>query len=215
MTELDESTLKTKLLPILKDDPDIQLIVVGLPALISEDSVIESDISAFKGKSIKTWFEALFNLPIIVKNDMNLCALGYYEQLDSKEDISYMWLPEHDGPGCGTVINGKLLEGRNQIAGEVIYLPFFNFLKSQNVTYTEDIIAKTIVSLSALMNPSQVVLVSQQLHQKDLIKIKSICHQYLPANFMPQLFLKKEYLNDYFKGMAVTATHFYWMQFAF
>lgn len=37
-----------------------------------------------------------------------------------------MTFPLNSGPGCGSVINGKLIEGENSIAGEILYLPFLN-----------------------------------------------------------------------------------------
>ena len=62
---------------------------------------------------------------------MNYTAYGCYLH-NNKKDLCYVTFPLNSGPGCGSVINGKLIEGENSIAGEILYLPFFKYLNKNS-----------------------------------------------------------------------------------
>ena len=82
-----------------------------------------------KGWHFKQELEKEISCPIIIKNDRNYTAYGYYATHHLQEDVCFLTYPKDSGPGCGSVINGQLLEGRNEVAGEILYLPFFHFFE--------------------------------------------------------------------------------------
>ena len=192
------------------DYPLIKEIIIGIPSIISQDRVIESDISELKGMNLKEGLEKTFDLPIFVKNDMNFCALGYALTLPSKTNISYLTLPKDSGPGCGSIIDGQLLEGTHQIAGEIIYLPFFNYLRDGYVNYSDDKIAKTIVSLASIVNPERIVFTGDDMNSIDFDNVLLACEAYLPNQFIPKIIKKEDYFEDYFQGMKHFAVSSYW-----
>lgn len=93
-----------------------------------------------------------------IKNDMNCCAQGYHLNHPIYKNISYLFLMKDGGPGCGSIVNGQLLEGKSQIAGEIIYLPFLEFFEKGRVDYSMENVAKTIACLVSILNPEKILI---------------------------------------------------------
>lgn len=184
--------------------PKIKIIGLGVPAIVSDQQIIESDIIELIGIDLKYEIEREVAMPIILKNDINYTVYGFYCSMVTKKDLCYMTFPKNCGPGCGTVINGTLLEGHNTIAGEILYLPFFNYLKQKeirNFIYNEDDIALSICCVASIINPALIVLTGEGILNKDIVKIKHKCLEYLPQEFMPEIVVNNDYEKDYLQGI--------------
>ena len=103
----------------------------------------------------------------------------------------------------GSVINGKLIEGENSIAGEILYLPFFKYLKQEQLCfdYSPEDVALSLCCVASIINPSIVILTGEAIEADDILKIKKICLEYLPSEFMPELTYCANYENDYLLGI--------------
>ena len=184
---------------LLSQDSRIQIIGLGVPAIISKEIVIESDIP---NVNLKAEIEKATGLKTVVKNDMNYTAYGCYLH-NNKKDLCYVTFPLNSGPGCGSVINGKLIEGENSIAGEILYLPFFKYLKQEQLCfdYSPEDVALSLCCVASIINPSIVILTGEAIEADDILKIKKICLEYLPSEFMPELTYCANYENDYLLGI--------------
>ncbi len=60
-----------------------------------------------------------FNLPIFMNNDANACALAETCYGDYARAENLIYLTTSTGMGAGIVVNGKLLQGANDMGGEV------------------------------------------------------------------------------------------------
>lgn len=188
-------------------DPLIKVIGIGVPAVVSKDRIIESDIPSLVNVNFKEQLEAATQIMTIVKNDMNFSAYGRYAGMEQKQDICYMVFPLSTGPGCGSIINGRLIEGKNSIAGELLYLPFFGYLKQKNqkMVHTPRQIALTICSIASITNPSCIVLTGESIKAEELDEIKAICSEFVPDDFMPVLTYCEDYTKDYLAGIQKIA----------
>lgn len=189
---------------ILQGNQNIQIIGLGIPAVISNGKIIESDLPNLKNVDLQKVIETATNLKTVLKNDMNYTAYGYYLDAHDKKDLCYVTFPLNSGPGCGSVINGKLLEGQNSIAGEIMYLPFFNYLKQRKqheFNYSPNNIALSLCCVASIINPSIIILTGEAINSKDLQQIKRVCLEYLPDEFMPELVYREGYEEDYFRGL--------------
>ena len=187
---------------LLSQDSRIQIIGLGVPAIISKEIVIESDIPNLKNVNLKAEIEKATGLKTVVKNDMNYTAYGCYLH-NNKKDLCYVTFPLNSGPGCGSVINGKLIEGENSIAGEILYLPFFKYLKQEKLCfdYSPEDVALSLCCVASIINPSIVILTGEAIEADAILKIKKICLEYLPSEFMPELTYCANYENDYLLGI--------------
>ena len=196
--------LLTKVAKLVDQDPLIKVIGLGVPSVIYNDEIIESDIPELKGLNLKQLIEDKVNIPTYVKNEMNYCAYGFYWQSGDYKDVCYVTFPNQSGPGCGSVINGKILEGHNNIAGEIIYLPFFEYLQHhdpKNISYDENKIALALSCLASIINPAYLVITGESLTTIDIELVKGICLKYIPEQFMAELVYRDTYLDDFFNGI--------------
>lgn len=203
LKEITETSILQYIKNLINIDSFIKIIGIGIPSIISNGIIIESDIHELKGMNIEDLVSINTGIRTIVKNDMNFCAYGLYEYLDEKRDLCYLTFPKLSGPGCGTMINGHLLEGKNNIAGEILYLPFFEYVKkrSSNITYTYHNIALCISCLYSIINPSLIILSGEEMERMDIDEIKKECLKYIPEEFIPEMIYKDIYDIDYMNGI--------------
>lgn len=182
---------------------NIKIIGIGVPSIIADGVIVASDIEELKNMNIEEIIYEATGIKTIVKNDMNYCAYGYYDMLEDKQDLCYITFPDSSGPGCGTMINGHLLEGRNHTAGELLYLPFFEYEKNKftSITYTNHNIALCISCLYSIINPSLIILSGEEMKKMNINNIKQVCLEYIPKESMPNIIYKMNYDEDYLNGI--------------
>jgi glucokinase len=97
---------------------------IGAPSVSRSSGCIEfapnldwGDIVPLKGS-----FEKVFGEGVIVINDANAAALGEKHFGDAGELKNFSVITLGTGVGLGTVIDGKLMEGTNGLAGELGHL---------------------------------------------------------------------------------------------
>lgn len=202
LDSLKHDIIIQEIVDIYHRDPHIQMMGIGVPAIVSNGVLIESDIPELKGWTLKEQLEQKVSCSIMIKNDMNYTAYGYYISQQLQEDICFLTYPFNSGPGCGSIINGQLLEGRNEIAGEILYLPFFHFLQQkQHIDYSVENVALSLCCLASILNPSIVVLTGEAILASDIESIEKICLEYIPEAFMPKIYYQHNYHEYYMQGI--------------
>ncbi|MDN0086496.1 ROK family protein [Yersinia nurmii] len=186
---------------LLTKYPKVRAIGIGLPGVVGENGTVAScDISLFTGITIVQQLEEKFGIFSQAGNDMNYTAYGFYRNSCAgvSAPVAYIYKPELPCTGCGIVINGKVLHGANNFAGEVSHLPF-NY---QTLLPDTEEIAQTIVSLAAIINPVTVAISGPKINESQLADILSICHQHIPEKHMPTLIYRHSIRQDYLQGIA-------------
>ena len=192
----------------------IKLIIITVPAVVSNDQIVESDIIELKHMNLQKEVEEQLGISTVIKNDMNCCAQGYHLNHPIYKNISYLFLVKDGGPGCGSIVNGQLLEGKSQIAGEIIYLPFLEFFEKGRVDYSMENVAKTIACLVSILNPEKILITGDAVVDMDILKLNSYCQKYLPNQFIPKLEMKSDYFSDYYKGINEIAINEFWGRYS-
>ncbi|MBN1299205.1 MAG: ROK family transcriptional regulator [Actinobacteria bacterium] len=104
---------------------DIAFISLGSPETISKKTGKirwAPYIKDWVGVDLKSFFENVFKVDVILKDHVKLETLG--EQWRSFNNISNMiYLVITKGIGAGVVIDGKIREGYNGYLGEIAFLP--------------------------------------------------------------------------------------------
>lgn len=184
---------------LLSDFPAVQTIGLGLPGVIVDGVVTSCDISLFTDKHIVQDISARSGCFTQAGNDINFTAWGFYRSscADVSAPVAYIYKPEVPCTGCGIVINGQVLTGANNFAGEVSCLPFTGAAQ----TLTQEL-ANIVVSLAALINPVTVALSGPRLNEAQLPEIMQICQQTIPQKHLPVLIYRPSIRQDYLQGIA-------------
>ncbi|MBD8216582.1 ROK family transcriptional regulator [Erwinia persicina] len=180
--------------------PVVQAIGIGLPGVIVDGVVTSCDISLFTGMAVTAEIASRSGRFTEMGNDINFTAWGFYRSNcpGVKAPVAYIFKPDVPCTGCGMVINGQVLTGANNFAGEVSHLPFTPGI---TLSLTEEL-AHIVVSLAALINPVMVALSGTRLNQSQLPEIVQICQKHIPEKHLPALIYRPSIRQDYLQGIA-------------
>ena len=170
---------------IIEEDKYLQYISLGLPAIISNNQVIESDIDSLK--------------EILLMNDIKCIAYGYNQM--HHQNVCFLTFPKDSGPGCRMILDNQLIDGNNGIAGEVAYLPLFDFLKKREFDNSLENIIQVVATTIVMYNPHLLILTGENIKEDDLEAIQKGDLNYVPIHFMPSLKYQENCEDYYFQGL--------------
>ncbi|WP_347969332.1 ROK family protein [Faecalibacillus intestinalis] len=170
---------------IIEEDKYLQYISLGLPAIISNNQVIESDIDSLK--------------EILLMNDIKCIAYGYNQM--HHQNVCFLTFPKDSGPGCGMILDNQLIDGNNGIAGEVAYGPLFDFLKKREFGNSLENIIQVVATTIVMYNPHLLIFTGENIKEDDLEAIQKGCPNYVPIHFMPSLKYQENCEDYYFQGL--------------
>lgn len=84
---------------------------------------LASNIAEIGDIDVAAAIRAAIGCPVIFENDINAAALGEYWEPGERPDGSFAFISLGTGVGMGILVNGKLLRGATDAAGEIAYLP--------------------------------------------------------------------------------------------
>jgi predicted NBD/HSP70 family sugar kinase len=103
----------------------IRGIGVGVPGMVAVPAGVVRWAPSLQWRELplQATLEEQFGLPVFVENDLNLTALGELGFGAGRGAQSLVSVAIGTGIGAGIVVNGALLRGAHQSAGELGYLP--------------------------------------------------------------------------------------------
>ena len=103
------------------------------------------------------------------------------------QNVCFLTFPKDLGPGCSMILDNQLIDGNNGIAGEVAYLPLFDFLKKREFDNSLENIIQVVATTIVMYNPHLLI------QKGDL--------NYVPIHFMPSLKYQENCEDYYFQGL--------------
>lgn len=99
-------------------------ISIAIPGVIDEATgniFANPQFALWTNLNLKSVLENIYHIPVILKNDIAMAALGekHYGVGQKVDDMMYVSIGL--GVGAGLIINGKLFEGKRKAAGEIGY----------------------------------------------------------------------------------------------
>ncbi len=188
----------------------VEAVGVGIPGVVIGRSKIDiCDVDSLTGFPLAEKLQNKFGINVLLENDMNLTALGFYHNQNYESDTSVAVLNFLKGncPGSGIIVDGHIVTGHTNFAGEISYLPFYDSLKkyNQKLETREGIIetvGKTICAFSSIINPNIILLTGALLSEDMLDEIQNLCHRFIPEKHMPDVIFRKTIHDFYIKGLT-------------
>ncbi|MBF7978851.1 MULTISPECIES: ROK family protein [Rahnella] len=210
---LSLETFYQQIAGLLADYPNIKALGIGLPGVVVKGHVATCDISVFAGVDVEQQLREKFGIYVQADNDMNYTAYGFYRSSCAGETapVAYIFKPDVPCLGCGMVINGQVLQGASQFAGEVSNLPF----KDLDKLPVAEEMAKIIVSLSAIINPATIALSGPKICDALIPELTQRCQEHIPAQHMPALIYRPSMRQDYLQGITELTLNNYNLHIAF
>ena len=106
-----------------RDIPVVAL-AVGVPGTLNPDSgvVTAAPYVGWDGYPLAEQLDLATDLPFVIDNDVNLAALAHAWRGDGRLVDHFVTFSIGTGTGAAIISGGRLLQGRNNAAGEVAYL---------------------------------------------------------------------------------------------
>lgn len=108
---------------ILLVHENIKVISFSTPGIIEQGYLSCTGIEGFNNLHLEELIKH-YDQEFAFVNDVNSAALGFARMYPQYNTISFLFMPESLFAGIGSVIDGKLLIGKSNIAGEAQYLPY-------------------------------------------------------------------------------------------
>lgn len=190
----------------------VKALAVSIPGVVKDGKVVLSDVRGLTGEDIEDVFAFDLGVKVVAENDMNFAAIGYARAAAGKKEQSlvYMTFPSDANPGSGLVVNGLLIKGVSNFAGEVSFVPLGDSRDEQlerlgDGGWLRRFIARTVASVTAVVNPGVVVLSGDAVSEDMLPSIHELCLAMVPAEHLPRLVFKSDSVGDCRVGMAAAA----------
>ncbi len=186
--------------------PQVCVIAIGIQGGISNGTVEFCDFPALDGINLAKELFEIFQVPIHIENDMNAIALGYAQRNSDEKNVAILFTPKGNPPAGGFLVDGKILRGSANLAGELSCFPFdFNkrdmpkIFKSLDSAfpYIFQVLLATIVFLDSAIVVFTGGFANELSKQNLDEKLRRILHR--PQ--LPRLAFKTNLQEEYFNGL--------------
>ena len=199
---LSEEDLNDLLSYVLKKHEEVEMIGIAMPGIAYHGQVYSS-LYGFDHVDLADNLRKRHGKPIVIMNDINALALGYYSMHDDTRDLVFYYLPRGNSfGGSGIVMNGKIQMGYLNMAGDHIGELTGRFVedaerKSETPEGCVEIIATALYAYMCTIAPERLVVYSELL--PDIDEVREELKKLLPEEYIPDivrvLSLKEYMLN--------------------
>ena len=178
----------------MEETPTIRAASLAVPGVVDAGRIGICDVPALEAWDAADGLAAASGIPVVVENDMNAAAWGLCRRRDAPASGSlvYLYFPDGGPPGAGIVVNGAIVRGRNNFAGELSFLPLGPSREEQARLPRDSeafgvFVGKTVVSAVAVLDPDTVILSGLTLPPSLLDGIEAAIRRDLPVPRPPDL----------------------------
>lgn len=198
---------------------NICAIGIGVPGIVEKGKFYMGDkMDDLEANGLGELIQTKYNIPVVLENDLNAIAYGYATHYSekhlecTKELINLAFIHINKAcTGAGFVVDGKVLHGSRQFAGELGFIPL-----EQNKTLDQimescgsferciDPVCRTLTIINYVTNPALIVIGGDRFEAGSikLDQIKAYVNKhYLPADICPEIILSDSFHEDYLLGL--------------
>lgn len=183
---------------VLLQYPNISIIGMSIPGIINNGFLSSSYIDDVENNEIEKAFTTRYTQKILITNDVNAAAVGFYVTQKEYHSLMFLFQPVSLYAGAGIIINGQLISGHNNFAGEVKFLPTElsdNQLNLSKVPEgTLELVSKTMISAMCIIDPQIVVIFSDLI--TDVSELEKEIKKSIPSHYIPHI-LKVDNMLEY------------------
>ncbi|WNS45268.1 ROK family protein [Paenibacillus sp. MMS20-IR301] len=185
--------------------PDIQMIGLGIPGQTVDGTIVVSSHEELQGTSIVTEIGHESGLPVIVENDVNAAIIGYAARektAEAGEAVAGIYFPGKYPPGMGIYLDGRIIKGRNGMAGEIKFLPlaadWYTELAPSAFMHAA---CQIIQSVNAVLAPDKIVIYQKFVGEAEWTPFWERYRMEQPMPQYPEILLLDSFQEDYEAGM--------------
>ena len=154
---------------ICRPELNIKVIAAGIQGRISNNIVESTNLVELRNVNIADKIKEATGITTLVESDMNALALGYTqlhrEKLDLNQirNVAILFFPVGHTPAGGYIVDGNILRGANNLAGDFAFVPFCASKEERDIAYSSmetarPLIDMFLVSTAACLDPAVIVI---------------------------------------------------------
>ena len=184
----------------------IDVIGIATPGIVEDDKVFKEPNDG-KIIDMKNDFEEKYNIQIFVYNNADAAAVGFVLEHPEYQNVIYHSQPFGFGVGGqGIVANGKVIRGKNGVAGEVKY--FLRRMQLSDDVHklawtqqgTLELITKSLLPSLTVIGPEAVALYAPMT--PDMNEVKNKLKSFISEEFLPEFYYIKEPISYMLSGIT-------------
>ncbi|MCD7949247.1 MAG: ROK family protein [Erysipelotrichaceae bacterium] len=190
-------------------------IVIALPGFVDKDGYLNEmclnyGLEKLREISLTQELSQRFHCHVIVENDVNVMAYGYYALHKECDTFGFIYQPEKELAGGAYVYQGELVKGKHGFLGEIGYL--VNLNRSQQLQDLENdnihtLLAHFMHTMQVMYDPDYIIVYCPMI--KDIDISKSLLLQNLPHESLLSDIIFIEDINTYLEyGLIKLANTF-------
>ena len=210
--DLSSATIEDLVAQYIADDPLIRTVGIGVPGVVVDSVIDFCDIKPLEKVNFVQLLGERFHIDVIVKNDMNIITYYLYrEQKDCTGDFAVLYCPDADTAGyvgCGFIVGGHALHGASMFAGEIYHVAeSFGISLEDQRRFLQDrasfrkFAAQILMTICCTINPSNVVIMGNQIDESDVQAIYDHCHSLISSRHIPKIQISNSIYENYVHGL--------------
>ena len=184
---IDEQDMISMIDVLFAQYPDIKKVGISLPGII-KDGMSTYTSSSLNNIDILGPLKAKYKAEFILVNSVNSAAIGYHACQDKYKSLSVLSQAHFlQAGGVGHIVNGECLFGRNNMAGEIQFMPANLSEYERNLDGMLQFVAHYCLYITTMVAPEAIVVACPYILDKD--NIINAMSTYLPTEFIPDIIL--------------------------
>jgi hypothetical protein len=156
-------------------------------------------------------FREKYGLDSILENDVKAAVAGFYATRDFGEEkcVAALYVPKTHHPGAAICINGKIYRGRDNAAGEVVFLDtdvkWRHFEPAEtdfSRIHVHKLLLQMALPLLVFLNPDCLVLYGSALSENAVDELYKDLLERMPREFLPEIMYVPGILDDLLDGLV-------------
>ncbi len=211
---INKTTLLKRIQKILAKHPQVGIISIGIQGGICHGTVEFCDFPGLNGINLEAELFNAFQIPVYVENDMNSIALGYSLKNSNEKNLSILFIPKGNPPAGGFLVDGKILRGSSNLAGELSYFPFSFKKQEQSKIFSEigtafPYILQVLLATIVFLDPAVIVFTGGFTDELSVQDINEKLRRNLHRPQLPRLIFKANLQEEYFSGLYKMAAEIF------
>ncbi|MDD8048982.1 MAG: ROK family protein [Thomasclavelia sp.] len=191
---------------VLLKHKHIDVIGIATPGIVKDNKLLmESDTEEIV--DLKEAFEDKYHIKVFAYNNANAAVMGFSLEHPEYQNIIYHSQPFGYGVGGqGIIINGKIVRGKNGIAGEIRYYLRRMQLSDdiEKLALSEkgnlELVTKALLPSIVTVGPEAVAISSQMT--PDMNEVKTALSSFIDEDYLPEFYFLKDVSNYMLSGIT-------------
>ncbi|MFB5675177.1 ROK family protein [Paenibacillus terreus] len=184
--------------------PSIKVIGIGIPGQAVNGEITVTSHRELTGVRMIEEIESRFGLPVMVENDVNAAVIGYcaQQEMDDGQIVLGIYFPTKYPPGMGIYLDGKIVKGKNGMAGEIKFLPMdLDWNGGMDKATFAGTVCQIIQTVNAVLAPDKIVIYQDTVEADTWNPAWDSYQIRQPMPSYPDVILQQTFQQDFEAGM--------------